>query len=160
LPKNTPLDILSLYPGSQKNAHMSVQALVDNLGLAENVDFLGYLPESEMAGLYRRARALVMPTFLDPATISHLGKPSPWAVRWRYRTLTAGGSRWVKPPCTSILNPLRRWPRLWRGCGRMTPSAKNLPGGVSSGRRNGRSPTLTYACAGSSTPCWDPKERT
>ncbi len=67
--KNTNPDIHLVFVGSPKNAYAGVRALVDQLGLAENVHFLGYIPESEMAGLYRRARALVMPTFFGPTNI-------------------------------------------------------------------------------------------
>jgi glycosyltransferase involved in cell wall biosynthesis len=67
--KNTHPDIQLVFVGSQKNAYVSVRALVDTLGLAENVHFMGYIPESEMAGLYHRARALVMPTFFGPTNI-------------------------------------------------------------------------------------------
>src|SRR3989339_516329 len=62
-------DIQLVFVGSQKNAYASVRALVDQLGLAANVHFLGYVPESHMAGLYRRARALIMPTFFGPTNI-------------------------------------------------------------------------------------------
>jgi glycosyltransferase involved in cell wall biosynthesis len=62
-------DIHLVFVGSQKNAYASVRALVDQLGLAENVHFLGYVPEAHMPGLYRRARALVMPTFFGPTNI-------------------------------------------------------------------------------------------
>jgi glycosyltransferase involved in cell wall biosynthesis len=67
--KNSHPDIQLILVGSQKNAYLSARALVDKLGLAENVHFLGYRPEAEMAGLYRRARALVMPTFFGPTNI-------------------------------------------------------------------------------------------
>lgn len=67
--KNTHPDIQLVFVGSQKNAYVSVRALVDQLGLAENVHFLGYVPEAHMPGLYRRARALVMPTFFGPTNI-------------------------------------------------------------------------------------------
>jgi glycosyltransferase involved in cell wall biosynthesis len=62
-------DIQLVFVGSQKNAYLSVRALVDKLGMAEQVHFLGYVPESDMAGFYRRARALVMPTFFGPTNI-------------------------------------------------------------------------------------------
>jgi glycosyltransferase involved in cell wall biosynthesis len=62
-------DIQLVFVGSQKNAYASVRALVDQLGLAENVHFLGYVPEAHMPELYRRARALVMPTFFGPTNI-------------------------------------------------------------------------------------------
>lgn len=67
--KKTHPDIQLVFVGSKKNAYGSVRALVDKLGLAENVHFGGYIPEAEMAGLYRQARALVMPTFFGPTNI-------------------------------------------------------------------------------------------
>jgi glycosyltransferase involved in cell wall biosynthesis len=67
--KETCADIQLVFVGSQKNAYASVRALVDRLGLEEKVHFLGYVPEAHMPGLYRRARALVMPTFFGPTNI-------------------------------------------------------------------------------------------
>jgi glycosyltransferase involved in cell wall biosynthesis len=34
--------------------------------------FLGYVPDSEMSALYRRARALIMPSFFGPTNIPQL----------------------------------------------------------------------------------------
>jgi glycosyltransferase involved in cell wall biosynthesis len=62
-------DLQLVLVGSQKKAYVSVQALVKQLGLTEQVHFLGYVPEAEMAALYRGARALVMPTFFGPTNI-------------------------------------------------------------------------------------------
>jgi glycosyltransferase involved in cell wall biosynthesis len=67
--KDTYPDIHLVFVGSQKNAYASVRALVDQLGMVENVHFLGYVPEAHMPELYRRARALVMPTFFGPTNI-------------------------------------------------------------------------------------------
>jgi glycosyltransferase involved in cell wall biosynthesis len=67
--KDTYPDIQLVFVGSRKNAYVSVRGLVDQLGLAGNVHFLGYVPEAHMPGLYRRARALVMPTFFGPTNI-------------------------------------------------------------------------------------------
>lgn len=65
-------DIHLVFAGSKKNAYASVGKLVRDLGLEENVHFLGYVPDSEMAELYRRARALFMPTFFGPTDIPPL----------------------------------------------------------------------------------------
>ena len=65
-------DIHLAFAGSEKNAYASVRELVRDLGLEENVHFLGYVPNSEMAELYRRARALFMPTFFGPTDIPAL----------------------------------------------------------------------------------------
>ena len=65
-------DIHLVFAGSRKNAYASAVELVQDLDLAENVHFLGYVPNSEMAELYRRARALFMPTFFGPTDIPPL----------------------------------------------------------------------------------------
>jgi glycosyltransferase involved in cell wall biosynthesis len=73
-------DIQMVFTGSPKNAYESVRALVENLGLQDKVHFLGYVPDAVMAKIYRRARALVMPTFcgftdIPPLEASALGCP-------------------------------------------------------------------------------------
>jgi glycosyltransferase involved in cell wall biosynthesis len=65
-------DIHLVLAGSQKNAYASVVELVEELDFEENVHFLGHVPDSEMAALYRRARALFMPTFFGPTDIPPL----------------------------------------------------------------------------------------
>lgn len=65
-------DIRLVLAGAPKNGYASAQALVRQLGLSDNVQFLGYVPESRMPLLYRRARALVMPTFFGPTNIPPL----------------------------------------------------------------------------------------
>jgi glycosyltransferase involved in cell wall biosynthesis len=56
----------------ERNGFPIVQQLVEESGLGDNVVFLGYVPDSDMAGLYRHARALVMPTFFGPTNIPQL----------------------------------------------------------------------------------------
>jgi glycosyltransferase involved in cell wall biosynthesis len=56
----------------ERNGFAKVQQMVEHLGLGDNVLFLGYVPDSDMPGLYRRARALVMPTFFGPTNIPQL----------------------------------------------------------------------------------------
>ena len=65
-------DIHLVFVGSKKNAYSSAVELVQDLDLEEKVHFLGYVPDSEMAELYHRARALVMPTFFGPTDIPPL----------------------------------------------------------------------------------------
>lgn len=65
-------DLKLVLAGSRKNAFDSVQELVEELGLKEDVLFLGYVPDGDMPELYRRARALVMPTFFGPTNIPPL----------------------------------------------------------------------------------------
>jgi glycosyltransferase involved in cell wall biosynthesis len=63
---------LVLVGWKQRNSYDEVVAQVKELGLEENVIFLGYAPDSDMAGLYRTARAMVMPTFFGPTNIPQL----------------------------------------------------------------------------------------
>lgn len=63
---------LVLVGRKERNGFEKVQQMVHDLGLDDNVLFLGYVPDSDMPGLYRRARALVMPTFFGPTNIPQL----------------------------------------------------------------------------------------
>jgi glycosyltransferase involved in cell wall biosynthesis len=63
---------LVLVGARERNGYAGARSLVESLGLADNVLFLGYVPDDDMAGLYRRARALVMPTFFGPTNIPPL----------------------------------------------------------------------------------------
>lgn len=65
-------DIHLVFVGSKKNAYASAVELVQDLDMEEKVHFLGYVPDSEMAELYQRARALFMPTFFGPTDIPPL----------------------------------------------------------------------------------------
>lgn len=65
-------DLKIVLAGSKKNAYASVASLVQELQLADEVTFLGYVPDADMPELYRRARALVMPTFFGPTNIPPL----------------------------------------------------------------------------------------
>lgn len=65
-------DMALVLTGTPKNAYDSVLALVDEVGLMDDVRFLGYVPDEDMPELYRRARALVMPTFYGPTNIPPL----------------------------------------------------------------------------------------
>jgi glycosyltransferase involved in cell wall biosynthesis len=65
-------DIALVLAGSQKNADDRIHQVTADLGLEHRVTFLGYVPDALMAVLYRRARALVMPTFFGPTNIPPL----------------------------------------------------------------------------------------
>jgi len=65
-------DLKLVLAGAKKNAYDSVVKLVHDLDLTDDVYFLGYVPDEEMPELYRRARALVMPTFYGPTNIPPL----------------------------------------------------------------------------------------
>jgi len=65
-------DLKLVLAGSRQNAYDAVLAQVRELSLVDDVLFLGYVPDSDMAELYRRARAMVMPTFYGPTNIPPL----------------------------------------------------------------------------------------
>ena len=65
-------DIHLVFVGSKKNNYETCVRLVEQLNFGESVTFLGYVPDDHMPELYRRARALVMPTFFGPTNIPPL----------------------------------------------------------------------------------------
>lgn len=65
-------DFNLVFAGSVKNGYSGARDLVGRLGLSKNIHFLGYVLDSQMATLYRRARALVMPTYFGPTNIPPL----------------------------------------------------------------------------------------
>jgi len=65
-------DIKLVLVGSQKNGYKSTSKLVQDLNLTNDVLFLGYVPEEDITEIYRRARAMIMPTFFGPTNIPPL----------------------------------------------------------------------------------------
>jgi glycosyltransferase involved in cell wall biosynthesis len=65
-------DLKLVFVGSEKNGYDTVVKIVRDSGLDDSVLFLGYVPDEDMAEFYRRARALVMPTFFGPTNIPPL----------------------------------------------------------------------------------------
>ncbi|RII25024.1 MAG: glycosyltransferase family 1 protein [Geobacter sp.] len=65
-------DLRLVLAGAPQNAYDSVVRLVRESELADDVVFLGYVPDEDMPELYRRSRALVMPTFYGPTNIPPL----------------------------------------------------------------------------------------
>ena len=65
-------DLKLVLAGSKKNGYDSAKKLVKELKIENHVLFLGYVPDEDMPELYRRARALVMPTFFGPTNIPPL----------------------------------------------------------------------------------------
>ena len=63
---------LVLVGATERNGFGDVQSQVTTLGLEDNVQFLGYVPDDDMPALYRAARALVMPTYFGPTNIPQL----------------------------------------------------------------------------------------
>jgi len=65
-------DLHLVLVGSEKNALASVRRTIEQLQLADRVHVLGYVPDRDMPVFYRRALALVMPTFFGPTNIPPL----------------------------------------------------------------------------------------
>jgi len=65
-------DIRLILAGSLGKEYLRVRSHVEKLGLQNRVLFAGYLPEADMPEYYRRARALVFPTFFGPTNIPPL----------------------------------------------------------------------------------------
>lgn len=61
-----------VFVGAEKNSHDSVMALARELGVADRVIVFGYVSNEDLVELYRRARALIMPTFFGPTNIPPL----------------------------------------------------------------------------------------
>lgn len=58
--------------GSPKNNDIAMKNATRSLSLTDAVTVLGYVPDADMAELYRRSRGLVMPTFFGPTNIPPL----------------------------------------------------------------------------------------
>lgn len=65
-------DLKLVLSGGRQNAYEAVTGLVRELGLEGDVTFAGYLPDADMPEFYRRARAMVMPTYYGPTNIPPL----------------------------------------------------------------------------------------
>jgi glycosyltransferase involved in cell wall biosynthesis len=65
-------DFKLVFVGSAKKGYCNVVELVNRLGLEKNIYFMGYVPDLEMPSFYRKARAMIMPTFFGPTNIPPL----------------------------------------------------------------------------------------
>lgn len=70
--KNDLPDLKLVLVGAKKNAYRSVLQQIEELGLISDVTILGYVPDEDIPELYRRARALIMPTYFGPSNIPPL----------------------------------------------------------------------------------------
>ena len=65
-------DIHIVFSGGGKYGFKKIKEKINSLRLNNLVTVVGYIPETDMSGFYRRARALVMPTFFGPTNIPPL----------------------------------------------------------------------------------------
>jgi len=65
-----PIVFCGSYAGAiRRRTFREVMSLSHQLGLEDQVHYLGYVPDDDMSGLYAEALALVMPTFFGPTNI-------------------------------------------------------------------------------------------
>lgn len=65
-------DMSLVFSGGKLYEYEKVLQYCRDNQLSDNVHFVGYVPYSDMRGFYKRARALVMPTFFGPTNIPPL----------------------------------------------------------------------------------------
>lgn len=70
--KEIGMDIQLIFVGSKKNGYEETMQLIFDKGLKDNIHVLGYVSDSLMRILYRRARAMIMPSFFGPTNIPPL----------------------------------------------------------------------------------------
>jgi glycosyltransferase involved in cell wall biosynthesis len=70
--KDKGLLIHCVFVGSKKNAYEFVYSKIDEYELNPQFIFLDYVSNEELVFLYKKAKALVMPTFLGPTNIPQL----------------------------------------------------------------------------------------
>jgi glycosyltransferase involved in cell wall biosynthesis len=70
--KDKGIVVNAVFVGAAKNNYERVCKMVEDSGLREQVKMLGYVPDDDIVGLYKNARALVMPTFFGPTNIPPL----------------------------------------------------------------------------------------
>jgi glycosyltransferase involved in cell wall biosynthesis len=63
------LEIPLILVGSKKNNFENVMSEIQNLGLSQQVKYLGYVPDKDMPYLYKLATALVMPTLFESVSL-------------------------------------------------------------------------------------------
>lgn len=62
-------DLHLVFSGGFINEYEKVKSHAASLGITNRVIYSGYVPDRYLSGFYRRARALVMPTFFGPTNI-------------------------------------------------------------------------------------------
>jgi len=65
-------DVALVLSGGFRHTYQEVKNYALSKGVAAHMYFVGYVPDEDLQGFYRRARALVMPTFFGPTNIPPL----------------------------------------------------------------------------------------
>lgn len=64
--------INAVFVGSKKDGYEEIYSLIEASKLEEQIKIFGYVTDAEMALLYKKARAMVMPSFFGPTNIPPL----------------------------------------------------------------------------------------
>lgn len=70
--KDKGVEVKLVFVGSKKNGYDEAMRMIDQLGLKNNISVLGYVDDAIMQMLYRRARAMIMASFMGPTNIPPL----------------------------------------------------------------------------------------
>ena len=62
-------EVPAVFVGARKQAFTEVMSLANELGLAGQITYLGYVSDKEIVALYKRAAALVMPSLFNASSI-------------------------------------------------------------------------------------------
>jgi glycosyltransferase involved in cell wall biosynthesis len=65
-------DLRLVFAGGAHHQYDSLVRYGRECGLADKISFPGYIPDSDLSGFYKRARALIMPSFFGPTNIPPL----------------------------------------------------------------------------------------
>jgi glycosyltransferase involved in cell wall biosynthesis len=66
------IKIAAIFSGADKGNLMHIKKYAENLGLLDNLRFVGFVSTNELIELYRQSIALVMPTYFGPTNIPPL----------------------------------------------------------------------------------------
>ena len=61
-----------VFVGHKKNAYESIKTLISDSHLEDSITFLDYISDAHISLFYRKARAMIMPTFFGPTNIPPL----------------------------------------------------------------------------------------
>jgi glycosyltransferase involved in cell wall biosynthesis len=86
----------------REHAFREVMSLASRLGIADQLYYLGFVPDEDMSGIYARAAGLVMPTFFGPTNIPIL---EAWAFGCPVLTSDIRGIREQAGDAAVLVNP-------------------------------------------------------
>jgi glycosyltransferase involved in cell wall biosynthesis len=99
-----PLVFSGFYAGEiRETTYTYVMKLAHQLGVQDQIHYIGYVPDEDMPGLYAGAVALVMPTFFGPTNIPTL---EAWAFNCPVLTSDVRGIREQCGDAAILIDPL------------------------------------------------------